>query len=157
MQQSLSEQLNADMKDAMRSGDTLRRDVIRYLRSAIRNKEIEVQHQLDDSEIRSVIQSQIKQRRDSAQAYRDGGRDDLAEAEENEIAVLEQYLPAQMSEDELRELVSRLASELDLSGPGDMKTLMPALMQEAAGQADGRTLSRLANEELQRRAAESSS
>lgn len=157
MQQSLNEQIMADMKEAMRSGDTFRRDVIRYLRSAVRNREIEVQHSLSDSEIHSVVQRQIKQRQDSAEAYRDGGRDDLAEAEEREIAVLGPYMPAQMSEDELRDLVSRTASDLSLSGPADMKTLMPALMKETAGQADGRTLSRLASQELKRRAEESSS
>ena len=152
MSTSLSDQIYADMTDAMRSGDVVRRDALRMLRSAIRNKEIDLRRPATDDEIQAVVLYQIKQRREAVELYRQGGRSDLAAKEEAEIQAMEGYAPAQLSEDELRELVSRSAAELNVSGPRDMGRLMPVLMQAAAGRADGKTLSRLAGEELQRRA-----
>lgn len=152
MEQALAERLTDDMKAAMRSGDTERRGVIRYLRSAIHNREIELRQPLADDEIILVIQTQIKQRQDSAELYRKGGREDLAVKEERENQILSEYLPAQMSEAELEDLARRLADEHDLSGPADMRVLMPALQQAVGASADGRTLSRVASAELNRRA-----
>lgn len=152
MEQALAERLTDDLKTAMRSGDTERREVIRYLRSAIHNREIELRQPLADDEIILVIQTQIKQRQDSAEIYRKGRREDLAVKEERENQILSEYLPAQMSESELEDLARRLADEHDLSGPADMRVLMPALQQAVGASADGRTLSRVASAELKRRA-----
>lgn len=151
-EQALAERLTNDLKAAMRSGDTERREVIRYLRSAIHNREIELRHPLSDEEIIGVIQTQVKQRQDSAEVYRNGGREDLASKEEQEIQVLSDYLPEQLSESELEALARRLADEHGLSGPADMRVLMPALQEAAGAKADGRTLSRVASAELKRRA-----
>lgn len=152
MEQTLSERLTNDLKAAMRSGDTERREVLRFLRSAIHNREIELRQPLTDDDIIAVIQAQIKQRQDSAEVYRKGGREDLAAKEERETQILSEYLPEQLSESELKELARRLADEHGLSGPADMRVLMPALQQAAGARADGRTLSRVASAELKRRA-----
>lgn len=140
------------MKNAMRHGDTERRDVIRFLRSALGNREIELRRPLTDDEAIAVIQTQIKQRSDAAELFRQGQREDLAVTEERQIAILNDYLPEQMSEDELVEMVRAAAGELGVSGPSDMGKLMPRLIDDVQGRADGRTLSRLAREELARRA-----
>ena len=149
--QSLAERLVTDMKTAMRSGDTERRDVIRFLRSTLGNKEIELRRPLSDDEVISVIQTQIKQSSDAAEIFRQGNREDLASEREREIVILQEYLPEQLDEDALTEIVRRTAEDLGVSGPGDMGKLMPRLIEATRGRADGRTLSRLAREELARR------
>lgn len=155
MAQDIKQRLSEDLKGAMRSGDAQRRNVIRYLQSAIHNHEIEIGGVASEDDVLEVIQSQIKQRRDSIDAYEKGGREDLAEQERQELAILEEYLPsdlAPLSDDELRELVATTADELGVSQPADMRTLMPALIERSGGRADNRKLSQLANEELRRRA-----
>lgn len=153
MATTIAERLNEDLKEAMRTGDTHRRDVIRYLRSALHNYEIEKRAPLDESDAVEVIQAQIKQRRDSIEAYEQAGRTDLADRERAELKLLEEYLPADlkpMDEEEMRQLVVETIRELNLSGPGDMRLLMPALIEKAAGRADNRVLSKIASTELQR-------
>lgn len=155
MSETLTQRLTDDMKAAMRSNDNVRRDVLRYLRSAVKNEEIEMKHPATDDEVVDVIQRQIKQRRDSIQAYQEGGRADLAETEQKELEILEEYLPDDqkpLDEDALVELVKEKADELDVSGPADMKVLMPALIDATSGRADNRLLSRLAADELKKRA-----
>ena len=149
---SLAEKLVADLRAAMVSGDTRRRDVIRFLRAAIANAQIEKHRELTDEEIQDVIRGQIKQRRDSIEMFRQGGREDLAESETGQLAVLQEYLPQQLSDDEMRAIVERVAEDLGVAGPRDMGRLMPELMKATAGRAEGRTLSSLARAELERRA-----
>lgn len=151
MTESLSDRIFADMKTAMRNGETERRDVLRYLRSVLGNKEIELRRPLSDDEVTVVIQTQIKQRSDAAELFRQGNREDLAVNEERQIAVLNDYLPEQLSENDLVQIVRAAAEDLGVSGPADMSKLMPRLMRDVQGRADGRTLSRLAREELARR------
>jgi uncharacterized protein YqeY len=150
---SLTERINEDMKVAMRSGDNRRRDVIRYLRAALTNASIEKRGDLDDAEVESIVRTQVKQRRDSIEMFRNGGRGELAEEEEAQLAILLEYLPQQLGHEELVELVRRTADELNASTPRDMSRLMPALVEAAAGRAEGRTLSQLAKDELARRSA----
>ncbi len=151
---TLAEQLVADLRAAMVAGDTTRRDVIRYLRAAITNARIDKHRELTDDEIQDVIRGQVKQRRDSIDMFRKGGRDDLVEAETAQISVLQEYLPQQLDEDEVREIVQRVAEEIGVQGPRDMGRLMPALMTATGGRVEGRTLSALARSELERRATE---
>lgn len=141
----------------MRSGDNRKRDVIRYLRAAVTNAAIEKRADLDDAEIENVIRTQVKQRRDSIELFRKGGRNELAEEEERQIAILLEYLPAQLSHDELVELVRTTAENLEVTSARDMSRLMPALVEAAAGRAEGRTLSQLARDEVARRSKESGS
>jgi uncharacterized protein YqeY len=153
----LAEQLTNDLKDAMRAGDTRRRDVIRFLRAAIKNAAIERRRELTDDEILALVRYQIKQRQDSIEMFRKGNRADLADEEEAQVALLETYLPAQMDDAELLSIVQRTAAELNVSGPRDMSKLMPALLAATGGRADGRRLSEAARAELARRATESPS
>lgn len=148
---SLADRLDRDLKEAMRAGDNRRRDVIRFLRAAITNASFEKRADLTDDEILDVIRYQIKQRRDSIDLFRAGGRDELAAEEEAQIAVLQPYLPAQLDHDELVEIVQRVARELGARSPRDMARLMPAVLAETDGRAEGRVLSELARQELARR------
>lgn len=155
MTESLSDRLVLEMKAAMRAGDTERRDVIRFLRSTLGNKEIELRRPLSDDEVIGVIQTQIKQDSDAVELFRQGDRHDLASHQEREIAILREFLPEQLGEDELVGLVRQMADELDVSGLSDMGKLMPRLIEATKGRADGRTLSTLARDELARRAGDS--
>lgn len=152
MTAALAQQLSDDLKQAMRGGDQRRRDVIRFLRAAITNAAIDKRRDLTDDEILAVIRNQIKQRRDSIEMFRAGGRDELADEEAAQLEILHAYLPPQLSEDEVRTLVKRLAEELGVSSPRDMSRLMPAVMQEVGSRAEGRLVSQLARDELARRA-----
>ncbi len=154
---NLSERLNVDLKEAMRRGDARHRDVIRFLRAAITNASIEKRRDLTDDEIQDVIRQQIKQRRDSIEMFRSGGREELAQEEEAQIAVLQHYLPGQLTHAELVDLVRRVAEDVDARSPRDMSRLMPALIQASGGRAEGRTLSQLAQEELARRSSSAGS
>jgi hypothetical protein len=145
---SLSQRLVDDLKDAMRAGDSERRDVVRYLRAAIKNREIELRRPLTDDEIVAVIRGQIKQRRDSIELYRSGGREDLADAEAREITVLETYLPAQMPDTEIRAIARRVIDETSARGPRDMGKVMPRLIELIGGRADGSLVSQIARQEL---------
>lgn len=148
MSSQLSEQLQNDLKTAMREKNTERRDVIRYLRSALVNREIELRQELTDDDVLAVIRTQIKQSSDAADIFRNAERLDLAEKEESQVAILREYLPAQMSEEELTAIVRTIISEQNLSGPGDMGKLMPIVMQQVGDRAEGRTISKIARQEL---------
>lgn len=141
-----------DMKTSMRERDAERRDVIRYLRSALGNREIELRRELSDDDVLAVIRTQIKQSTDAAEIFRNAGREDLASKEENQVAILRMYLPPQMSENELAGIARSLIIEHGLSGAGDMGKLMPLLVASAGDRSDGRMLSQVARQELLRAA-----
>jgi len=149
---SIALQLQVDLKTAIRSGDKVRRDVIRYTQAALKNEEIRLQRPLYDNEVESQIRKQIKQGQDSIELFRRGGRDDLVQKESSEIVVLQKYLPEELGDEALQKIVRDSADEINASGPADMKNLMPALMERVQGRADGRRLSILASKELKRRA-----
>ena len=109
---SLKEQLMHDMKEAMKAKQVERLSTIRQLRSAIKNKEIEQRQDLDDEAIISVIGTLVKQRREAAQMYQDNDRAELADKENAELKILQHYLPAQLGEDEVREIVSQIIAEV---------------------------------------------
>lgn len=138
---SLREQLTADMKTAMKSRDTETRDLIRYVLSAIKNAEIEQKGELSEEEELKVIRAQVKQRQDSIEQFRSGGRDDLAEKEESQVRILERYLPQQMSDEELDAFVKQGIADAGAEGPKDMGKVMGALTKKADGRVDGRRLS----------------
>jgi len=145
---SLSEQLQADMKTAMRDGDAHRRDTLRMVIAAAQNAAKEKREPLSDEEALAVITKQVKTRRESIKAFRDAGRDDLADKEQSEIDVLTPYLPEQLGEDEVRALVLEAISSTGTSSPRDMGRVMGALMPKTKGRADGKLVSTLVNEEL---------
>jgi len=152
---SLTEQLQADMKTAMRDGDAHRRDTLRMVIAAAQNAAKEKREPLSDEEAMAVITKQVKTRRESIKAFRDAGRDDLADKEQSEIDVLEPYLPEQMGEDEVRALVVEAVAATGATSPRDMGKVMGALMPKVKGRADGKLVSSLVNEELAKAASAS--
>ena len=152
---SLTEQLQADMKTAMRDGDAHRRDTLRMVIAAAQIAAKEKRAPLSDEETLAVISRQVKTRRESVTAYRDAGRDDLADKEQSEIDVLQPYLPQQLGEDAVRALVVEAVAATGATSPRDMGKVMGALMPKVKGRADGKLVSSLVNEELAKAAAAS--
>ena len=138
----LKEQLMSDIQDAMRSGDELRKSTLRMARAAIKNAEIARIGELDDAGVQEVLRKEIKQRRESAEEYKRGNRQDLVDKELAEVAILEAYLPKQMSEAEIETEARALFAEL---GPGtkEMSKVMPAAMSRFKGRADGRAVNQV--------------
>jgi uncharacterized protein YqeY len=138
---SLKERLDQDLKAAMREKAQLRLDTIRMLKSAIKYREIELMKPLDDAGIHAVIASEVKRRRDAAEQYRAGNRPELADKEDAEIAILQGYLPQQLSPDELRAKVDEAVKKVGAQGMKDMGAVMKALMPEVQGRAEGKAVS----------------
>ena len=138
---TLKSTLEDHMKQAMRSRDNLRRDVIRYVRSEVRNQEIRVQHDLDDQEVIQVLARQAQQRRDSIEAFQAADREDLVQQEQSELAIIMEYLPQQMTENEIVELVKKTVEEVGAQGPLDMGKVMGRIMPQVKGRAEGRAVS----------------
>ena len=145
---TLKDTLENDLKTAMRSGDVTRRSVIRMLRSEIHNKEIEDKAELDDEATTSVLGRQAQQRRDSIEAFERAERDDLVQKERAELAIIMEYLPEQLTEDEVTEIVRDSIEQVGAEGPQDMGKVMGAVMPKVRGKAEGREVSRIASELL---------
>ncbi len=145
---ALKETLDADQKTAMKEKDAVKLSVVRLLKSAIKYREIELAKTLEDGEIQGVIASEIKRRRDSVEQYRAGNRPDLADREEAEIRVLQGWLPAQLTVDELRAKVDEVVRRVGAAGPKDMGAVMKALKPEVQGKAEGKTVSELVKARL---------
>ena len=134
---SLQEKLNTDLKAAMRARDELRMLVLRTLLSSMNYAEIAKQKKLDDGGVIEVIGKEVKQRRESIEAYEKGNRKDLADKEKAEMAVLQEYMPAQMSGEEITAIVEKVIAEVGAKGPGDKGKVMQKLMPQVKGKADG--------------------
>ncbi len=145
---SLQEQLNTAMKEAMKAKATLRLSTIRLAKNAVKNKEIEAGIPLDDQGVITVISTLVKQRRESAQVYRDGGRVDLAEKEEQELLVLQDFLPTQLSEDKIKGLIEEAVAETGAASMRDMGKVMKIVSAKTLGRADGRMVSELVKSRL---------
>lgn len=147
---TLEERLDADLKDAMRSGDNVRKLAIRAAKTAITETRVAgtEQHTLSDEDVLRILQKQVKQRRDSVAAFIAGGRPDLVAEEEAEIAVLEKYLPQQVSEDEIRARAQVVIAELGVTDQKGMGPVMKRLTADLRGQADGSVVSRIVRELL---------
>jgi uncharacterized protein YqeY len=133
---SLKQRITDDMKAAMRAKEAERLNTIRMLLAAMKQKEVDERIELDDTLIVAIVDKLIKQRKDAAQQFEGGGRQDLADKEKSEIVVLEAYLPQRLSADEVAAAVKAIVTELGASGPGDMGKVMGAVKQRLAGQAD---------------------
>lgn len=134
----LSARLAEDMKQAMKDKDKVRLSVIRMIRSAVKNREIELGKTLEESEVQAVISRELKQRKDSLQAFESAGRSDLVAEAEAEIAILTEYLPKQLSEAEIREIATQVMNEVGATGKADTGKVMGPLMSRLRGQADGK-------------------
>ena len=133
---TLKERINEDMKAAMRAGETGKRDAIRLLLAAIKQKEVDERVVLDDAAVVVVIDKMLKQRRDSITQYDAAGRADLADAERFEADLLTAYMPAGLSSEEIAAAVSAAVADTGAAGPGDMGKVMAVLKPKLAGRAD---------------------
>jgi uncharacterized protein YqeY len=147
---TLEEQLNADLKEAMRAGDEPRKLAIRAVKTAVTEAKVSGTqlHELTDAEVMAIIGKQIKQRRDSIAIFQTAGRQDLVAVEEAELAVLERYLPAQLDEAAIRERASAVIAELGVTDMKGIGPVMKRLSTELRGQADGQTINRIVRELL---------
>ncbi len=141
---SLQDKLDAAFKAALKSQESLKLSVLRMLRTALKNRSVELRRPLTEAEILAVIQSQVKQRREASAEYKRGGRPDLAHKEEEELQFLLSFLPAQLSGPVLEEEVGRVIQELGASGLADLGKVMKAAMARLAGRADGKEINAVA-------------
>lgn len=148
---TLTDQLQADLKDAMRAKDRVRLRTIRSLRTALTEKEIELRSSseaMSDEDALRVVQKQAKQRRDAIEQYAEAGRDDLVRKEEEELAIIETYLPEQLGDDAIRKVLHEIIAATGAASPRDMGKVMGAAMKRLRGRADGRRINELAQELL---------
>ncbi len=145
---SLNEQLAADLKDAMRQRDAQRRDVLRLTLASLHNAEIAAGEVLDDPAVLDVLAKEAKRRRESIEEFRKADRNDLVEKEESELAILQPYLPQLISRDEIVQAARQVIEEAGASGPQDLGKVMPVLMQQFRGRADGREVNEVVRELL---------
>lgn len=133
---SLKDRINDDMKAAMRAKEAQRLGAIRLLTAAIKQKEVDERVTLDDAGVIGIVDKMLKQRKDSIEAFEKAGRTDLADTEKAEVAVLQAYLPARLSAEEVAAEVKAIVAEVGATGPGDMGKVMGAAKQRLAGKAD---------------------
>lgn len=148
----ITERLSSDLKDAMRRKDQVRMLTIRSIRAALTEREIEARSsghsEMSEDDVLAVLQKQAKQRRDSIEQFETAGREDLARKEREELAVIEAYLPKQMTDDELRAVVREVIEETEASSLRDMGKVMGQAVARTHGRADGKRVSEIARELL---------
>ena len=145
---SLKARINDELKAAMRGGDALRRDALRLLLAALKQREVDGRKELSDAEVVSVIDKMIKQRREAIAQFEKGGRQDLAEKERFEIGVLEVYMPQMLPESDIEAAVAEAIATAGAKGPSDMGKVMGALKSKLAGRADMGKVSALVRAKL---------
>lgn len=141
---SLKQKLMDDLKLSMKNKDKLRKNSITMIRSAIKQKEVDERIELDDAAILDIISKQVKQKRDSINEFKKGNRDDLVEQTQQEIDILIEYLPPQLSEEELETIVKKAIDEVDASSMKDMGKIMGKVMPQIKGRADGSLVNKIA-------------
>jgi uncharacterized protein len=144
----LREKIADDMRDAMKAREAVRVGTLRMLMAAVKNAEVDKRHELSDDEVLEVVTREAKRRRESIEAFEQGGRDDLVTKESDELKVLEAYLPDRLSDDELAVLVDEAIAETGASTPKQMGDVMKALMPKLRGRADGSQVSALVKSRL---------
>jgi hypothetical protein len=144
----LQENINADVKDALKSGAKDKLSTLRMLNAALKNKQIDKRRPLTEEEVIETVRSMIKQRKDSIEQFTKGGRQDLVDIEMVEVAVLETYLPKQLSREEVEVLVRDAVAQTGAQGPKDMGKVMKALIPALGGRADGKLVSELVKHAL---------
>lgn len=145
---TLNERIQDDMKSAMKAQDAALLGTLRMLKSAIQNQQIALGHELTDVEVTGTLEKQAKQRRDSIDQYRAGGRTDLADKEASELAVIESYLPQKLDADALTALIEDAIQEAGASTMADMGRVIKIVMGKAAGSADGKQVSEIVKAKL---------
>ncbi|RUM66150.1 MAG: GatB/YqeY domain-containing protein [Sulfurospirillum sp.] len=144
----IKERLKADLKAAMVAKDSFKRDTIRFLNSAIKQVEVDERRELSDDDIYKIIQKSIKQREDAAKQYKDANRDDLYEKEIKEAELLKEYLPKQLSLEEIKDIISSIINEIGAEGMKDMGRVMKEANEKIGTKSDGKTISMVVKELL---------
>lgn len=145
----IESRIKSDLKDAMKSGDTFTKDVLRLLVSEMKNKIINDRKEiLTEEDVLAVLKKNIKSRKDSIEQFVQGGREDLAQKEREEVAVLEKYMPEQMSEEQIAKVVKKVVSQMDASEVSNFGIVMKKVMSELNGQADGNLVSSIVKKTL---------
>jgi uncharacterized protein len=145
---TLIEELEDELKTAMRERDDERRDTLRLILASLRSAEKELQRPLSEDEELQVLQRERKRRVEAAEAFRSGGREEQAEAEERELDVLEEFMPDPLDEDELEEIVDDVIAEVGATSMGDFGRVMADVMPQVSGRADGSAVSQIVREKL---------
>lgn len=147
---TLKEQVERDFLRAYKAKETVSVAVLRHLKTAIKNREIELGSSLDDQEVLSLVGRQAKQRKESIEQFEKGGRPELAENERQELTVLQDYLPQQLSREELSELIDQAVEATGAQSMADMGMVMSQVMGQTKGRADGKVVSELVRAKLNR-------
>lgn len=145
---TIKERISEDMKAAMKAGDKIKLGAVRMLHSSIRKKEIDDRTELDDAGVIKVISSLVKQRQDSIEQFKAGNRQDLVDKETAELKVLQSYLPAQMSQEELVKIIEQAIAQAGAQTQKEMGAVMKILMPQVSGKADGKLVNQLVRERL---------
>ena len=136
----MKEQINKDLKEAMKAKDTQKRDALRLLNSAFKQIEVDERKELTDEDVIKIIQKQVKQRNDSIEQYKEAGRDDLVAKEQLEIDYYKAYLPAQLSDEELENTLKEIITQVGAASMKDMGKVMGAATKQLSGKADGKRI-----------------
>lgn len=145
----LKDKIREDLKKAMKERDEVRVRTLRMINAAIKNFEVEKMKEADDEDVIGILQKEAKKRREAIEEYRKAGREDLAKDEEAELRVIEEYLPKQMSEEEIRSLAMKVISEVGAKSPRDLGKVMKEIMPKVKGRADGKVVNRIVRELLE--------
>lgn len=145
---SLKQKLADDLKQAMRAGDKIRRSVLRLLMAAIQNAEIARKTDLNEADVLGIIAREVRRHQESIEAFKQGDRPDLVTQEEAELAILKEYLPQQMTREEVVEAARRIIEEVGAQGPGDKGRVMSRIIDQLKGRADGREINAVVTELL---------
>lgn len=145
----LSEIISNDYKEALKSGDKDRVSILRMVKAAVKNREIEKRSPVSDDEIAAILRSYVKRAHESIEQFSKAGRSDLAEKEKKELAIIQGYLPQQIEEDEIRTIIKDAINETGAAGAKDMGKVMKAVMSKTKGLADGKLVNNLVKEMLE--------
>ncbi|UCH81783.1 MAG: GatB/YqeY domain-containing protein [Nitrospiraceae bacterium] len=146
---SVIETISDDLKRALKAGNKTKVSILRMIMSTVRNREIEKKAPLDDDEVTAIVKTFVKRGKESIEQFEKAGRSELVEKEKQELAVIQNYLPKQLSEEETRSMISDIVNAVGAQGPKDMGKVMKELMRQSAGQIDGRLANKLLKEILE--------
>ncbi len=144
----ISEKITEDFKEALKTGEKNKISILRLIKSAMKNREIEKRASLTDEDIQAILRTYVKRSKESIEQFSKAGRTDLVEKEKEELSILLSYLPGQLGEDELRKLIRDAIDETGATGPGDIGKVMKAAMEKVKGQADGKLVNNIVREML---------
>lgn len=145
---TIRKRIQEDLKNSMKAKDGDRVSVLRLVLAAVKNREIELKSELDDDQILAEIMSSAKRIKESLEAFKEGGRQDLVRKEEAELTILEEYLPEQLAPEELKNLIKEVIESTGASSPGDMGKVMKEIMPKVQGKADGKAVNQIVKELL---------